>query len=100
MRRLNYRLFNIFYDVTNIIIRYHRTCWQADTYLEDSLTNTIHVCRSILINRLLMHRMVYAVIKSANYDSSINSIFMPSTKSSAGIFGMKTELRGVPSASL
>ena len=44
--------------------------------------------------------MVYAVIKTANYDSFINSIFMPSTKSSDGIFGMKAELRGVPSASL
>lgn len=31
---------------------------------------------------------------------STNSIFMPFTKSSAGIFGIKAEFRGVPSASL
>ena len=46
-----------FYDITNIIIRYHRTCWQADTHLENSLTYAIHVCRSILIYWLLMHRL-------------------------------------------
>ena len=51
-----YTLLNAINDISDVIVRDIRTCRQAESHFEETLTHTIHIRRSILIDRLLVHR--------------------------------------------
>ena len=51
------RLLDAINNITYIIIRHIRTSWQTETNLKDFFRHTTHVCHSISVYRLLMHRL-------------------------------------------
>ena len=52
----NYRTLDSLHDIPYVVITNIRTSRQTHTDLEDCFRHTIHVCRSILIARLFVHR--------------------------------------------